>query len=146
MPVGDALPQIESDPRFKVVIGSTEGETVLSTNNKKEPFDKLEVRQAIAHALNREEIIQGVPPGLGVPIGSHFAPHHPAYIDLTGTYPYDPEKAKELLAQAGLPTASRRRSSCRPPATRVMAARSSPRSCARSASTSRSFRLNGPTG
>ncbi|TYR32448.1 ABC transporter substrate-binding protein [Mesorhizobium microcysteis] len=103
MPVGDALPQIESDPRFKVVIGSTEGETVLSTNNKKEPFDKLEVRQAIAHALNREEIIQGVPPGLGVPIGSHFAPHHPAYIDLTGTYPYDPEKAKELLAQAGLP-------------------------------------------
>ncbi len=103
MPAGDALPQIESDPRFKVVIGSTEGETVLSTNNKKEPFDKLEVRQAIAHALNRDEIIAGTPPGLGVPIGSHFAPHHPAYVDLTGTYPYDPEKAKELLAQAGFP-------------------------------------------
>ncbi len=103
MPAGDALPQIESDPRFKVVIGSTEGETVLATNNKKEPFDKLEVRQAIAHALNRDEIIAGTPPGLGVPIGSHFAPHHPAYVDLTGTYPYDPEKAKELLAQAGFP-------------------------------------------
>jgi len=103
MPAGDALPQIEADPRFKVVIGTTEGETVLSTNNKREPFDKLEVRQAIAHALNREEIIKGVPPGLGVPIGSHFAPHHPAYIDLTGTYPYDPAKAKELLAAAGFP-------------------------------------------
>lgn len=103
MPAGDALPQIEADPRFKVVIGSTEGETVLSTNNKKAPFDKLEVRQAIAHALNRDEIIQGIPPGLGVPIGSHFAPHHPAYVDLTGTYPYDPAKAKELLAAAGFP-------------------------------------------
>lgn len=103
MPAGDALPQIESDPRFKVVIGSTEGETVLATNNKKEPFDKLEVRQAIAHALNRDEIVAGTPPGLGVPIGSHFAPHHPAYVDLTGTYPYDPEKATELLAQAGFP-------------------------------------------
>ena len=103
MPAGDALPQIEADPRFKVVIGSTEGETVLSTNNKKAPFDKLEVRQAIAHALDRDEIIQGVPPGLGVPIGSHFAPHHPAYVDLTGTYPHDIEKAKELLAAAGFP-------------------------------------------
>jgi peptide/nickel transport system substrate-binding protein len=103
MPIGDGLPQIEADPRFKVVLGSTEGETVLSTNNKKAPFDKLEVRQAIAHALNREEIIAGTPPGLGTPIGSHFAPHHPAYVDLTGTYPYDPEKAKELLAAAGYP-------------------------------------------
>jgi peptide/nickel transport system substrate-binding protein len=103
MPVGDSLPMVESDPRFKVVIGTTEGETVLATNNKKEPFDKLEVRQAIAHALNREEIIAGSPPGLGVPIGSHFAPHHPAYIDLTGTYPYDPAKSKELLAKAGFP-------------------------------------------
>lgn len=103
MPAGDALPQIESDPRFKVVIGSTEGETVLAINNKKEPFDKLEVRQAIAHALNRDEIIAGTFSGLGVPIGSHFAPHHPAYVDLTGTYPYDPNRAKELLAEAGLP-------------------------------------------
>ena len=104
MPAGDALAQIEADPRFKVVIGTTEGETVLSTNNKKEPFDKLQVRQAIAHALNRDEIIAGTPPaGLGVPIGSHFAPHHPSYVDLTGTYPYDPDRARELLAEAGLP-------------------------------------------
>ena len=86
-----------------MVIGSTEGETVLSTNNKKEPFDKLQVRQAIAHALNRDEIVAGTSSGLGVPIGSHFAPHHPAYVDLTGTYPYDPNRAKELLAEAGLP-------------------------------------------
>ena len=103
MPAGDALPQIQGDPRFKVVIGSTEGETVLSTNNKKEPFDKLQVRQAIAHALNRDELIAGTMSGLGVPIGSHFAPHHPAYVDLTGTYPHDPERAKELLAEAGFP-------------------------------------------
>ncbi len=103
MPASDALPQIESDPRFKVVIGSTEGETVLATNNKKEPFDKLEVRQAIAHALNRDEIVAGTFSGLGVPIGSHFAPHHPAYVDLTATYPHDVNKAKELLAAAGYP-------------------------------------------
>ncbi len=101
MPAGDALAQIEADPRFDVVIGATEGETILSTNNKKPPFDNLKVRQAIAHALNREVIIQGNGSGYGTPIGSHFSPANEAYVDLIGTYPYDPEKAKALLAEAG---------------------------------------------
>lgn len=100
--LGDALAQVESDPRFKVVIGSTEGETILSTNNKKAPFDNLKVRQAIAHALDREEIIKGASSGLGTPIGSHFSPGNAAYVDLTGTYPHDVAKAKELMKEAGL--------------------------------------------
>jgi len=100
--LGDALPQVQSDPRFKVVIGATEGETVLSTNNKKPPFDQLKVRQAIAHALDRKAIIDGASSGLGTPIGSHFSPANKAYIDLTGTYPHDIAKAKELLKEAGL--------------------------------------------
>ena len=45
--------------------------------------------------------IQGAMSGYGTPIGSHFSPNHPAYIDLTGRYPYDPEKAKALLKEAG---------------------------------------------
>ncbi|EKF19650.1 ABC transporter substrate-binding protein [Nitratireductor pacificus] len=101
MPAGDALAQIESDPRFTVKIGATEGETLLSTNNGKEPFSDIKVRQAIAHALNREEIIAGNGSGYGTPIGSHFSPANEAYVDLTGTYSYDPEKAKALLAEAG---------------------------------------------
>ena len=98
---GDALAQLEADPRFEIVIGSTEGETILSTNNGKAPFDNLKVRQAIAHALNRDEIIAGNGSGLGTPIGSHFSPGNAAYLDLTGTYPYDLEKSKALLAEAG---------------------------------------------
>ena len=102
-PVGDALAQIQSDPRFAVVIGATEGETVLSTNNKKPPFDKLEVRQAIAHTLDRKAIIDGASDGgFGIPIGSHFSPANAAYVDLTGTYPHDIAKAKELMKAAGL--------------------------------------------
>ncbi len=100
--LGDALPQVESDPRFKVVIGSTEGETILAINNKKPPFDNLKVRQAIAHVIDRKAIIDGASGGLGTPIGSHFSPANDAYVDLTGTYPYDPAKAKELLKEAGL--------------------------------------------
>ncbi|WP_011580652.1 MULTISPECIES: ABC transporter substrate-binding protein [Chelativorans] len=100
---GDALPQIEADPRFKVVIGATEGETILAMNNGKEPFNNLKVRQAISHAVNRDEVILGATNSHGVPIGSHFSPANSAYVDLTGTYPYDPEKAKALLAEAGYP-------------------------------------------
>ncbi|MEP9396068.1 ABC transporter substrate-binding protein [Mesorhizobium sp. KR2-14] len=102
MPVGDSMSQLEADPRLKVVVGSTEGETILAMNNKKPPFDNIKVRQAISHALDRKAIIDGASNGLGTPIGSHFAPHNPAYIDLTGTYPHDLEKAKELLKEAGL--------------------------------------------
>jgi len=101
MPAGDALAQIQADPRFKVVIGATEGETILSTNNKKPPFDNVKVRQAIAHALDRTAIIAGNGSGLGTPIGSHFSPANAAYTDLTGTYAYDKDKAKALLAEAG---------------------------------------------
>lgn len=88
-------------PRIEIVQGTTEGETILSTNNKNAALSKLKVRQAIAHALNRQEIIDGAMFGAGTPIGSHFAPQNPDYVDLTGTYPYDPEKSKALLKEAG---------------------------------------------
>src|SRR3546814_3294538 len=39
--------------------------------------------------------------GYGTPIGSHFSPLHPAYVDLADYYAYDPGKAKALLAEAG---------------------------------------------
>ncbi|WEX11443.1 ABC transporter substrate-binding protein [Chelativorans sp. AA-79] len=103
MQAGDALPQIEADPRFEVVIGATEGETILAMNNGKEPFGNLKVRQAISHAVNRDEVILGATSGHGVPIGTHFSPANPAYVDLTGTYPHDVEKARALLAEAGYP-------------------------------------------
>src|SRR5690606_9067337 len=101
-PASDALEQIKADPRFAVVIGSTEGETILAMNDAKAPFDNLKVRQAISHAIDREEIILGASNGLGQPIGSHFSPANEAYEDLTGLYPHDAEKAKQLLAEAGL--------------------------------------------
>ncbi|UWQ49477.1 ABC transporter substrate-binding protein [Leisingera caerulea] len=100
-PAPENLPQFEADPRFQVLVGSTEGETILSTNNKQPPFDDIRVRQALAHAIDRQAIIDGAMFGYGTPIGTHFAPHHPAYKDLTGMSAYDPEQAKALLAEAG---------------------------------------------
>lgn len=101
-PAPENLAQFEADPRFQVIVGSTEGETILAMNNAREPFDDVRVRQAVAHAIDRQAVIDGAMFGFGVPIGSHFAPQNPAYEDLTGLSAFDPEKSKALLAEAGL--------------------------------------------
>ena len=102
-PAPENLIQFEADPRFQVIYGNTEGETILSTNNRMPPLDNVRVREAIAHAIDRQAIIDGAMFGLGTPIGTHFAPHNPDYVDLTGLSPHDPERAKALLAEAGYP-------------------------------------------
>ncbi|NIZ11121.1 ABC transporter substrate-binding protein [Pseudooceanicola sp. HF7] len=101
-PAPENLPQFDADPRFKVMIGSTEGETILAMNNAREPFSNQTVREAVAHAINRADIIDGAMFGYGTPIGTHFAPHNPDYVDLTGLSDFDPERSKALLEEAGV--------------------------------------------
>ena len=101
-PAPETLPQLGADPRFSVIVGSTEGETILAMNNRQPALSNVKVRQAIAHAIDRQEIIDGAMFGYGTPIGTHFAPHNPDYVDLTGLSAHDPEKAKALLAEAGV--------------------------------------------
>jgi peptide/nickel transport system substrate-binding protein len=102
-PAPENLAQFQADPTFQVLVGSTEGETILSTNNARPPFDNPLVRQALAHAIDRQAIIDGAMFGYGTPIGTHFAPHNPAYVDLTAQSAYDPDRARALLAEAGFP-------------------------------------------
>jgi peptide/nickel transport system substrate-binding protein len=114
-PAPENLPQFDADPRFKVLVGSTEGETILAMNNKMPPFDNVKVRQAVAHAINRQEIIDGAQFGYGVPIGTHFAPHNPDYVDLIGLSDYDPVKAKMLLEEAGVAPGTKVKMTLPPP-------------------------------
>ncbi len=97
----ETLDRFKADSRFQVIIGSTEGEVPLILNNNKKPFDDIRVRRAVNHAIERKSIIDGATSGYGLPIGSHFPPHHPWYVDLTNRYPHDIAKAKELLKEAG---------------------------------------------
>jgi peptide/nickel transport system substrate-binding protein len=101
-PAPETLSQFDADPRFTVIVGSTEGETILSINNQAENLSDIRVRQAIAHAINRQDIIDGAMFGFGTPIGTHFAPHNPDYVDLTGQSAFDPDLARQLLAEAGV--------------------------------------------
>ncbi|MEP0261033.1 ABC transporter substrate-binding protein [Sulfitobacter sp.] len=101
-PAPELLPQFEADPRFRVNVGSTEGEVILAMNNAKPPFDNVEVRRAVATAIDRDEIIEGAMYGQAVPIGSFYPPHGTAYVDLTDAYPHDSTKAEEMFEAAGV--------------------------------------------
>jgi peptide/nickel transport system substrate-binding protein len=100
----DSLQQFKSDPRFTVEIGNTAGKGIMTINNKRKPFDDVRVRRALMHAIDRKAFIDGVLDGLATPIGSHMAPTDAGYIDLTGQYDYNPEKAIALLKEAGVQT------------------------------------------
>lgn len=100
-PAPETLIQIEADPRFQVIVGSTEGETILAMNNAKAPLDDVRVRQAIAHAINRQDVIDGAMFGYGTPIGTHFSPLSPDYVDLTAKSAFDPDLSRKLLEEAG---------------------------------------------
>ena len=94
---------LEKDPKYKVLDGNTTNKVILSTNNSRKPFTDVRVRRAMAYAIDRRAIIKGAMSGYGVPIGSHMEPGNPYHIDLLSAYPYNPEKAKQLLKEAGYP-------------------------------------------
>ncbi|MGB8601395.1 MAG: ABC transporter substrate-binding protein [Rhizomicrobium sp.] len=102
-PAPENIASFRQDPKLAVTVGTTEGQVILGINNKRAPFTDIRVRRAISYALNRHDIINGAYYGYGTPIGSHYAPQDAGYVDLTGRYPYNPAKAKALLAEAGFP-------------------------------------------
>ncbi|EJE51848.1 ABC-type dipeptide transport system, periplasmic component [Acidovorax sp. CF316] len=102
--VSRTLPQFERDKRFQVVFNASRGKTILALNNARKPLDDVRVRRAIASAIDRKAVIAAAVDGRGVPIGSHYVPGAPGYVDTTGVNPFDIEKAKRLLAEAGVKT------------------------------------------
>jgi peptide/nickel transport system substrate-binding protein len=98
----ELLAGFETDDRFEVQTGETYGEIVLSLNGRRAPFDDIRVRQAVTHAINRQDIVDLAYSGYGTVIGTFSTPLDPWYKDLTGVYPFDPDKARDLLADAGV--------------------------------------------
>lgn len=97
----DQVPQFRQDKRFRVQIGATPGITVMSMNNARPPFDDKRVRQAIMDGVDRKAVNTAATNGYGTVLGAPVPPTDPWYRDLSGRYPYDPAKARRLLAQAG---------------------------------------------
>lgn len=75
--------------------------TYMGFNLKHKPFDDVRVRRAINYAIDKQEIIDGVYLGLGINIASPYKPGTRWSNPELSPYPYDPDKAKSLLKEAG---------------------------------------------
>ncbi|MFD1037290.1 glutathione ABC transporter substrate-binding protein [Virgibacillus byunsanensis] len=97
------LDRVEQSQSMKLSRTPGLGIDYIGFNTQKEPFDDVLVRQAINYAVDTDTILEGVYNNVGTeataPMGPAVWGHNP---DLEG-YGYDPEKAKELLKEAGYP-------------------------------------------
>ena len=89
---------------FNVLEGEMNLVQAVYLNHAVEPFDNVDVCRALSYAVDVDNILELTSDGKGFPVGSSMFPAFGKYYeDLSDTYPYDPEKAKELLAKAGYP-------------------------------------------
>ncbi len=87
---------------FDVLIADVLPVRVLDVNNTREPFDDPRVTQAISHAIDRQALIDVANFGYGNPLWQPFPEGYVGYnSELDELYPYDPDLAGELLADAG---------------------------------------------
>jgi peptide/nickel transport system substrate-binding protein len=94
---------LQSDPNFTVIDrGQSCNEFHLSLNNADKPFDNLQIRQAIGYALNKQSYIDAFYAGLAKP-ADNFMPPSAQYYKPLNLPTYDPQKAKDLIAQSGVP-------------------------------------------
>ncbi|GIV69132.1 peptide ABC transporter substrate-binding protein [Caldilinea sp.] len=102
------LELIENDPELSAQYHPHYGDFrtyYFAFDVSKPPFDNLLVRQAFAHVLDRDTILPNIVKRQGIPAYSFLMPGFPASNSeaFKDTYPYDVEKAKQLLAEAGYP-------------------------------------------
>lgn len=98
----ESLSQFEGRDDLQVIEGTTNGEVVLSFNHSSTPMQSQPLRQAIRHAIDHQGLVDTCWAGKGELIGSMVPPTDPWYEDRTGDYPYDLEKARQLVEEAGV--------------------------------------------
>ena len=96
------VPTIEGDEELQILERPAFNVAYVTINHKVKPFDQLEVRQAVAHGLDRQAVVDNFYGGRGVVAKEFMPPSLPGYADDVTEYPYDPAKAKSLLQKAGL--------------------------------------------
>ncbi|MCL2893961.1 ABC transporter substrate-binding protein [Brenneria tiliae] len=99
----DSLAQFKDNPAFAVTEGHSTTKLLLAYNDRVAPFNDANVRRAIIRAIDTRKLLTSIWGDYGTPIGSFVPPTDPWYVDLTGVNGYNPQSAKELLAQAGYP-------------------------------------------
>jgi len=91
------------DARFQVISGDTTNDVILSMNNSRKPYTDVRVRRAMTYGINKGDVLKGAMFGMGKILGTNVDPLNPYYVDMSKAMPYDPARAKQLLAEAGYP-------------------------------------------
>ena len=102
-PNPDEIPLIQGDPQLALLMQPSLNTGYVAMNMEKPPFDNLKVRLAINHAINKPEIIERLYRGLAIPAKNPIPSTLWSYDHSIEDYAYDPELAKQLLAEAGYP-------------------------------------------
>lgn len=91
--------QLDGTGDFRVESGLTTDKGTLAFNNARAPLDDQRVREALRLAIDHQALIDTL--GAGQPLYGPIPPLDPGYEDLSGSISYDPDRARELLAEAG---------------------------------------------
>lgn len=91
---------------YHVDVGTTNGEVLLSMNNQRAPFNDVRVRQAVMYAIDRQAVINTAWDGYGVDTGGVPVPPTDPWFEKSEQYPFDPDKARALLQEAGITEAN----------------------------------------
>jgi peptide/nickel transport system substrate-binding protein len=97
------LPKYQNHDKLSVMTGARVSTHMILMNTKKAPFSDVRVRQAMAYAINTDEIITGILSGFADRPTGVIPPSMFGYTADVQKYPYDPKKAKDLLTEAGFP-------------------------------------------
>jgi peptide/nickel transport system substrate-binding protein len=98
-----AIKQVEANPRTKVSKSNGTRSFFIDFDTTKPPFDKVAVRKAANHAVDRKLVIDEILNGLAVPLTTLIGPDSFGYDPNLEPWRYDPALAKKLLAEAGYP-------------------------------------------
>ncbi|GAA2984908.1 peptide/nickel transport system substrate-binding protein [Microbacterium terrae] len=93
-------PQLDGESGFTLTTGKTTDKGTLAFNNAKAPLDDVRVREALRLAINHDELVAAI--GAGQPMYGPIPELDPGYEDLSDVVGYDPDRARELLDEAGV--------------------------------------------
>jgi len=95
------LPRVRANPDVRVIRQVTSLVNVLAINNSRGPLRDVRVRRALWHAVDRKQVLRTAYGEESVPVAVFMDVTSPFYVDLGEPYPFDPDRARRLLSEAG---------------------------------------------
>ncbi|MCL6641029.1 MAG: hypothetical protein K6T92_06610 [Candidatus Rokubacteria bacterium] len=95
------LPRVRANPNVRVIRQVTSLVNVVAINNSRPALRDVRVRRALWHAIDRRQVLRTAYGEESVPVNVFMDVVSPYYVSIPDPYPYDPERARRLLSEAG---------------------------------------------